>query len=203
MGKEIIIVTANRDKEEEIKAILKDLDIKFIPMFFFSDYPVTIEDGQTLEENASKKARESAMYFKSWTIADDSGLEVDYLKGKPGVYSSRYAGEKCSYKDNNNKLLEVLKDVPKEKRTAKFKTVIALSSPDGKVSLLDGEIFGTIGTRMVGNNGFGYDPVFYVSEYGKTLAELDSELKNLISHRAKALLKAKEFIKKLLNSIGK
>jgi XTP/dITP diphosphohydrolase len=203
MNKEIIIATSNRHKDKEVRAILGDLNVEFISMLSFSDYPAIIENGRTLEENASKKAKESAVFFRAWTIADDSGLEVDYLKGKPGVYSSRYAGERCSCEDNNNKLLKVLKDVPRGDRMAKFRAVIAISNPDGKVFLLGGEIFGTISECVVGNNGFGYDSLFYLPEYGKTLAELDSELKNLISHRAKALQKAKGLIKKLLNTIGK
>jgi XTP/dITP diphosphohydrolase len=203
MNKVIIIATTNGHKEKEIRAILSDLDVEFVSMLSFSNYPVIIENGRTFEENASKKARESAVFFRAWTIADDSGLEVDYLKGKPGIQSSRYAGEKCSCEDNNNKLLEALKDVSGGNRTAKFRAVVAISSPDGKVSLLDGKIFGTITRCAVGNNGFGYDSVFWIPEYGKTLAELDTELKNLVSHRAKALQKAKGFIKKLLNTIGK
>jgi len=202
MINEIILASTNKHKVEEIKSILKDLDIKIIPMTSFPLYPITIEDGKTLEENASKKAREAAKFFKRWTIADDSGLEVDCLNGRPGVYSARYAGEKCSNRDNNKKLLEALKNVSQEKRTAKFKTVIAISNPNGKVLLADGEIFGII-KNCTGTAGFGYDPVFYIPEYGKTLAELGPEIKNSVSHRANALKKAKEIIRGLLGSTGK
>jgi XTP/dITP diphosphohydrolase len=195
MIEEIVLATENRYKGEEIKSILEDLDIKFIPMTSFSDYPATIEDGATLEENAAKKAREAAEFFKKWTIADDSGLEVDYLNGRPGVYSARYAGRNCSYADNNKKLLADLKNVPEEKRTATFRTVIAVASPDGRLFLADGKIFGTIKEHAVGTDGFGYDPVFYVSEYGKTFAELSYEMKNSLSHRAEALQKIKKIIK--------
>jgi XTP/dITP diphosphohydrolase len=197
--REIILATKNRHKAEEIKSILKDLDIKIIPMTSFPDYPVTIEDGVTLEENAIKKAKEAAEFFKRWTIADDSGLEVDYLNGRPGVYSARYAGKNCSYDDNNKKLLAELKNVPEEKRTANFRTVIAVASPDGRLFLADGKIFGTIRRHAVGTDGFGYDPVFYVPEYGKTFAELNYEIKNFLSHRAEALQKAKRIIEDLLN----
>ncbi len=193
--REIILATKNRHKAEEIKSILKDLDIKIIPMTSFPDYPVTIEDGVTLEENAIKKAKEAAEFFKRWTIADDSGLEVDYLNGRPGVYSARYAGKNCSYDDNNKKLLAELKNVPEEKRTANFRTVIAVASPDGRLFLADGKIFGTIKGHAVGTDGFGYDPVFYVPEYGKTFAELSYEIKNSLSHRAEALRKIKKIIK--------
>ncbi|OEG71624.1 hypothetical protein ATZ36_02560 [Candidatus Endomicrobiellum trichonymphae] len=199
MIKEIVLATKNRHKNEEIKSILKDLDIKIIPMTSFPDYPATIEDGATLEENAAKKAREAAEFFKKWAIADDSGLEVDYLNGSPGIYSARYAGRNCSYDDNNKKLLAELKNVPEEKRTANFRTVIAVASPDGRLFLADGKIFGTIKRHTVGIDGFGYDPVFYVPEYGKTFAELSCEIKNSLSHRAEALQKVKKIIKNLSN----
>ncbi|MCA6072290.1 MAG: XTP/dITP diphosphatase [Endomicrobium sp.] len=197
MIKEIIFATRNLHKIEEIKEILKDLNIKIAPMISFDKYPKTIEDGKTLEENAAKKAREAAEFFKQWTIADDSGLEVDYLNGAPGVYSARYAGEGCSYDDTNKKLLADLNGVAEEKRTAKFRTVIAISSPEGKIYFTEGKIFGTISLRVAGTSGFGYDPIFYVPEYGKTFSELGSEVKNSISHRAKALQKAKEVLKRL------
>jgi XTP/dITP diphosphohydrolase len=119
---------------------------------------------------------------------------VDYLDGVPGVYTARYAGEKCLYEDNNKKLLSVLEGVPLEKRTAKFRTVIAISSPEGEIILPEGKIFGTIAPQALGTNGFGYDPVFYIPEYGKTFSELSTETKNSVSHRAKALQKAKESI---------
>ncbi|MDR2644500.1 MAG: XTP/dITP diphosphatase [Endomicrobium sp.] len=197
MIKEIILATGNKHKVQEMKEILKDLGIKFTPMISFPQYPNTEEDGKTLEENAIKKARETAKFFGKWTLADDSGLEVDYLDGAPGVYSARYAGEKCLYEDNNNKLLKVLDGVVLEKRTAKFRTVIAISSPDGKINLAEGKIFGIINLQSLGSNGFGYDPVFYVPEYGKTFAELSTDIRNSISHRAIALQKVKEIIKSL------
>ena len=197
MIKEIILATGNLHKVKEIKEMLKDLNIKIVPMTSFDEYPKTIEDGKTLEENAAKKAREAAKFFQQWTIADDSGLEVDYLNGAPGVYSARYAGKKCSSADNNNKLLVALSGVAEEKRTAKFRTVIAISSPKGKICFAEGEIFGTISSQVAGTNGFGYDPVFCVPEYGETFSELSSEVKNSISHRARALQKAKEILKHL------
>jgi XTP/dITP diphosphohydrolase len=197
MIKEIIFATRNLHKIEEIKEILKDLNIKIVPMTSFDKYPKTIEDGKTLEENAAKKAMEAAEFFKQWTIADDSGLEVDYLNGAPGVYSARYAGEGCSYDDTNKKLLADLNGVAEEERTAKFRTVIAISSPEGKIYFTEGKIFGTISLRVAGTSGFGYDPIFYVPEYGKTFSEIGFEVKNSISHRAKALQKAKEILKRL------
>jgi XTP/dITP diphosphohydrolase len=197
MIEELILATGNKHKVEEMKEILKCLYIKVITMISFLEYPNTKEDGSTFEENAIKKAKEAAKFFGKWTIADDSGLEVDYLNGGPGVCSARYAGENCSYDDNNKKLLSVLNGLPQEKRTAKFRTVIAISSPDGKISLAEGEVFGIIATQTLGNNGFGYDPLFYIPKYGKTFAELSADTKNSISHRALALQKAKEIIKTL------
>jgi XTP/dITP diphosphohydrolase len=199
MIEEIILATGNKHKVEEIRRILKDLDIKVTPMTSFPKYPNTEENGKTLEENAIKKAKEAAKFFGKWALSDDSGLEVDYLDGAPGIYSGRYAGEECLYKDedNNNKLLKALEGVPFEKRTAKFRTVIAISSPDSKISLAEGKVFGTIALQSLGSNGFGYDPLFYILEYGRTFAELDTYTKNSISHRAIALQKAKRIIKSL------
>jgi XTP/dITP diphosphohydrolase len=197
MIKKVILATGNLHKAEEIISILKDLNIEIIPMTHFPKYIKAIEDGQSLEENAVKKAKKASEFFKEWTIADDSGLEVDYLDGAPGIYSARYAGEKCTYNDNNKKLLAALGGVSQEKRTAKFKTVIALSSPDGKICLAKGEIFGTIVSQVAGANGFGYDSIFYVPEYGKTFSELSFEIKNSISHRAKALQKVRKIVRVL------
>jgi XTP/dITP diphosphohydrolase len=197
MIEEIILATGNKDKVEEMKEVLKDLSIKITPMISFPRYPSTEEYGKTLEGNAIKKASEASKFFGKWTLADDTGLEVDYLDGAPGVYSARYAGEKYLYEDNNNKLLKVLNGIPLEKRTAKFRTVIAISSPDGKIKLTEGKIFGIIALQPVGRNGFGYDPVFYIPEYGKTFAELSTGRKNSISHRAIALQKAEKIIKSL------
>jgi XTP/dITP diphosphohydrolase len=197
--KEIILATSNLHKIEEIQSILKNLNIKIIPMTSFLEYPNIEEDGVMLEDNAIKKATEAARFFKKWTIADDSGLEVDFLNGAPGVYSARYAGNGCSYDDNNKKLLAVLEGVPEIKRTAKFRTIIAISSPNERVYLSKGSIFGTIALKCVGTKGFGYDSIFYIPEYGKTFSELEPEIKNSISHRAKALQKAKEIIKYLVD----
>jgi XTP/dITP diphosphohydrolase len=196
MIEEIILATSNNHKVEEMKKNLNGLEIKVTPMTSFCKYPQTEEDGKTLEKNAIKKAKDAAKFFNKWTLADDSGLEVDWLNGEPGVYSARYAGENCLY-DNNKKLLLALKGVPFEKRTAKFRTVIAISSPNGGIYLAEGKIYGIIALQSLGNNGFGYDPVFYVPEYKKTFAELSIDIKNSISHRAVALQKAKEIIKSL------
>jgi XTP/dITP diphosphohydrolase len=191
--KEIILATGNKHKVVEIKDILKDLPVTIKPMTDFDKYPDVIEDGQTLQDNAIKKATEVAKYFNSWAIADDTGLEVNYLNGAPGVYSSRYAGENCSYADNNNKLLKALNGVQMENRQAQFRCVIALSDPQGNVKILaEGKIKGYIAESLSGTTGFGYDPLFYVPNCEKTFAELGEEIKNQISHRALALKNFKE-----------
>ncbi|MDR2617179.1 MAG: XTP/dITP diphosphatase [Endomicrobium sp.] len=197
MVKKIILATTSKYKEEEIKSLLKDLDIEVMSMTSFDKYPKTIEDGKTLEDNAIKKAKEAAKFFNSWVIADDSGLEVDYLNGEPGVFSARYAGEEGPFQDNIKKLLYVLKDVPFEKRTARFRTVIAIASPSGQLYLSTGEIYGIINLTEKGQYNFGYDPIFYIPEYNKTFAELTLDIKNTISHRAKALQQVKVVLKQL------
>ena len=195
--KQIILATGNKHKVVEIKDILKDLSVTIKPMTDFDKYPEVVEDGQTLQDNAIKKATEVAKYFNSWAIADDTGLEVNYLNGAPGVYSSRYAGENCSYADNNNKLLKALDGVQMENRQAQFRCVIALSDPQGNVKILgEGKIKGYIAESLSGTTGFGYDPLFYVPKYEKTFAELGEEIKNQISHRAMAL---KDFKNKFLS----
>lgn len=194
MINEIIIATGNKHKIAEIKDILSALDINVIPMTDHPDYPRTVEDGKTLEDNAAKKAREAALFFKKWVIADDTGLEVEYLNGEPGVFSARYAGDGCTYEDNNKKLLSALKDAPKDKRGAQFRCIIAISSPEGEIVFAEGKIFGIISEHSAGDKGFGYDPIFFIPEQNKTFAELDAEVKNKISHRGLALQKAKRII---------
>lgn len=194
---EIILATGNKHKVEEIKAILSDLNVTIKPMIEFKNYPKVVEDGATIEENAVKKATETAKFFKSWAVADDTGLEVEYLNGAPGVYAARYAGEGCTYEDNNNKLLKALKNA--NNRKAKFRCVIALSNPEGEnIILSKGEINGVITEKISGNKGFGYDPIFFVQEYSMTFAELPDGVKNKISHRALALENFKEKLKNLL-----
>ncbi|MDR0724213.1 MAG: RdgB/HAM1 family non-canonical purine NTP pyrophosphatase [Endomicrobium sp.] len=197
MIKKIVVATTSKYKQEEIKSLLKDVDIEVIPMTSFKEYPKTIEDGKTLKDNAIKKAKEAAKFFNSWVMADDTGLEVDYLNGEPGVLSARYAGKDCPFEDNIKKLLSVLKDVPFEKRTARFRTVIAIAAPSGKLCLSEGKIYGIISLAENGVYNFGYDPIFYIPQYNKTFAQLTPKIKNTISHRAKALQKAKVILKQL------
>lgn len=196
--RELVISTNNKHKLEEIKAILNDLPVKVLSLKDFSDVPDVIEDGKTLKANAAKKARIIAKHLNKWALADDTGLEVEHLKGDPGVFSARWAGPGCSYDDNNKKLLSLLKGVGQTKRKAQFRCVIAVSSPKGKVKTVEGKIEGVIATCPSGKQGFGYDPLFIPDGYNKTFAELDSQTKNKISHRAIALQKAKELIRELL-----
>ncbi len=194
---EIVLATRNKDKIKEIKKILRGLTIKILSIEDFSAIPEIEEDGKTLKENAVKKAKEVSKWTGKIALADDSGLEVDILSGRPGVRSARFAGENCSYNDNNKKLLNLMKDVPLEKRKAAFKCVMALALPDGRTKVATGICQGMITTESRGKTGFGYDPVFIIPRYDKTIAELGLEIKNKISHRAKALKKIRQILENL------
>lgn len=200
MNKKLLIVSSdNSHKIAEIKSILKDLPITVLSKTEAGCGDIeVIEDGDTLEENATKKAVEIAKRVDGIVIADDTGLFVDRLNGEPGVYSARYSGENATYISNNQKLLKKLEGVSLEDRTAKFKTIIAIVLEDKSVKLVSGECSGKIGFEPKGENGFGYDPLFIVNGYGKTFAELGEEIKNTISHRANALKELKEELKILL-----
>jgi len=182
----IVLATHNVDKCAEISAILNNFSINILSLEDFPEIGEIIEDGTTLEENALIKARtvHAKTGLNSW--ADDTGLEVDALGGNPGVYSARYAGEYCSYSDNVHKLLKDMENIPKNLRTAYFKTVIALVG-DNMELVSEGIVQGMITTKPKGVGGFGYDPVFYVREKGKTYSEMEMIEKNQISHRAKAI----------------
>ena len=182
----VVIATHNKDKLKELKKGLSNLNLKILDLSSFPEIGEIIENGKTLEENALIKAR--CVFEKTGipAIADDTGLEVDALGGKPGVYTARFAGENCSYMDNVKKMLQVMKNVDVDKRSAVFKTVIAFV--DSKTELLsNGEVKGLINKKIKGLAGFGYDPIFYVQEEGKTFAEMTIEKKNIISHRGRAI----------------
>lgn len=202
-NKELILATGNKDKVAEISAILKELPLRILSLADLAKPPEVVEDGETLEENAVKKARTIALRYGKWALADDSGLFVDRLGGAPGVYSARWAGPGCTYADNNRKLLKELKGVPRSGRKASFRCVIALSSPSGRAWAVEGAIKGIISEELKGGAGFGYDPVFYVPGRRKTFAELSPAVKNTISHRARALKKARKLIKNKIKQIGK
>lgn len=183
---EILLATRNPDKVKELTALLGDLGIRIRTLADFPTAPEVEEDGTTCEANALKKAREIASATGIPSVADDTGLEVDALGGRPGVFAARYAGEGATYEDNCRKLLKELDGVPSSRRTARFLTVAALARPGGYSRVARGTLVGVIAEASVGRQGFGYDPVFFVPELGRTLAELTAEEKNRISHRAKA-----------------
>ena len=196
----LVLVTQNKDKVKEIKNFLSGLKIQILTLDNFKLNSTLKETGRTLEENALQKAEQVFRLTKLPSLADDSGLEVEYLKGKPGVRSSRFAGEKATYLDNNLKLLRLLKNVPAQKRKARFRCVMALKLNERKVKLLDGKISGYIATERKGKSGFGYDPIFYIPKLKKTFAQLSLKQKNQISHRAQALQKVKKYLQKLIKN---
>jgi XTP/dITP diphosphohydrolase len=183
----IVIASRNEHKVEEIRKLLAGLSVDVLSLRDFPDAPEVDEDGTTFRANALKKARVISQFTGLSALADDSGLEVESLDGKPGVWSARFAGESASDADNNRKLLRCMADVPPEERAAQFRCVIALVSPKGAEELVEGICSGVIIEEERGSGGFGYDPLFLVPHLGKTFAELSTEEKNRISHRGKAL----------------
>jgi len=197
MIQELVLATRNRHKGEELVALLGDLGIRIRTLEEFPDSPDVVEDGETCEANAIKKAMAIAAATGLPAVADDTGLEVDALGGRPGVYAARYAGEAATYEDNCKKLLHELAGVPHERRMARFITVAAIALPWNGVQIATGQLKGFIAEEPAGSRGFGYDPVFFVQEVGKTLAEMSANEKNRISHRAKAFIQAKELIRSM------
>ena len=192
----LLIATTNRGKALEYKALLSGIPYEIVTMPEQGLYLEVEETGATFEENARLKALALATESGLLSLADDSGLEVDALGGKPGVHSSRYAGEGASDEDRYRLLLDKLRDVPDGRRAARFRCVIAIAAPGGQVELYSGECPGVITKEPRGSNGFGYDPVFYLPELRKTMAELSPEEKNRISHRSQAAEKAREALLK-------
>ena len=194
MHSELVLATRNRHKGAELAALLADLPIRIRTMDDFPEVPDVVEDGDTCEANAIKKARAVLQSTGLLAVADDTGLEVDALGGRPGVYAARYAGLQATYEDNWRKLLDEMSGVPRDRRTARFVTVAAVALPSQAVEVTTGRLDGLIAEEPSGARGFGYDPVFYVPELGKTLAELSSEEKNRISHRAKAFAQVRDLL---------
>ena len=192
MENTIIFATGNEGKMRERRSILADTGYAVMSMKEAGIQADITEDGKTFEENALIKARAVARHTKAVVLADDSGLEVDYLNKEPGIYSARYLGENTSYRVKNQNLIDRLAGVEDEKRTARFVCAIAAVFPDGEYLITRGEVEGRIGYEERGEGGFGYDPVFYLPEYGKSTAELTEEEKNAVSHRGKALRRMKE-----------
>ena len=192
----IVLATRNANKVREFREILKDFQVELKSLDDFGPIPEAIEDGETFDDNAYKKALHTAKILGIPAIADDSGLVVDALDGAPGVYSARYAGENATDDENCSKLLQEMKG--KENRTAHFKCVLSIAVPSGPALTYEGSCTGTLLEEKRGENGFGYDPLFYFEEFGKTFAELDMERKNSVSHRGKALNEFKAEIPKVL-----
>ena len=193
----IIFATTNTGKIKEIKEILSDCDVEVISMKEMNITTDVEENGTTFEENSLIKARAISKLTGLPVLADDSGLEVDYLNGEPGIYSARYLGRDTDYDYKNNYIIDKLKDAKDSERSARFVCVISLVLPDGREFVKKGIMEGRIGYEIKGENGFGYDPIFYLPEYGKTSAEISGEEKNKISHRGKALRAMKELIVRL------
>jgi XTP/dITP diphosphohydrolase len=197
---EVVIATRNPGKRREIQEILSPFSLKILSLEDFPGVPEVLEDGATFAENAAKKALTIARLTGRPSIADDSGLAVVALKGRPGVFSSRYAGENATDQERCQKLLEEMAEIPQGQREAAFLCAIAIALPDGKMRVVQGECRGTIAFAPRGKHGFGYDPIFFIPEFAKTMAELESEVKNRISHRARALEQLKLILPKFLSS---
>lgn len=187
---DLVIATRNGGKLREIRAMASHIELNLLSLDDFKQIGQIKESGKTFEENAVLKARTVAKKTGILTLADDSGLEVEHLNDQPGIYSARFAGEKASDYANNEKLLELLRDVPPHHRYARFVCTIALATPETLIGTVTGTCEGMIGDKLTGSGGFGYDPLFIVNNYNQTFAELRPEIKNKISHRAKAIGKA-------------
>ena len=199
----IIFATGNAHKMVEIRMILEDLGVEILSQKEAGITSDIVEDGSTFEENALIKAsgiaeiaRRNPEYQNAIVLADDSGLEIDYLNKEPGIYSARYMGEDTSYDIKNRELIRRLEGVPDEKRTARFVCAIAAAFPDGSTEVVRGTMEGIIGYEIAGENGFGYDPIFFLPEYGCTSAQLTPEKKNELSHRGEGLRKMRAVIEK-------
>lgn len=194
----IIFATSNEGKMKEIRMILGDLGAEILSLKDAGIKADIIEDGTSFEENAIIKASAVQKISGGIVLADDSGLEVDYLGGEPGIYSARYMGEDTPYDIKNQNIIDRLKDAEGDERSARFVCVIAAAFPDGSVKTARATIEGRIGYEICGEGGFGYDPIFYIPELGKTSAEISADEKNMISHRGKALREMKEVIRKMM-----
>lgn len=193
---DLVVATTNPGKLREIKDLLRDWDVRITSLADYPDAPRVVEDGRTFAQNALKKAASIALYTKKLTLGEDSGLEVEALRNKPGIYSARFAGEGATDKKNNAKLLRALRGVPLKKRRARYRCCAALVDGKRIVDVVSGSCAGLIGLRSQGKNGFGYDPLFIIPRYNKTFGELSPDIKAKISHRARALKKIKKILQK-------
>ncbi len=201
--KEIIIATKNKGKVKDFEQLFSPKGYIVKSLFDFPHLTEVEETGRTFSENAVLKAEQIAHELDRVVIADDSGLEVDALNGRPGVFSARYAGEQKNDRDNLEKVLKELEEVPDEKRSARFYCALALSIPNAQTHIVEGTCEGLITRHPIGHHGFGYDPIFFVPEKNKTMAQLTSEEKNQISHRANAMKKLGDMIPTIFNKEGK
>ncbi|TCX51081.1 XTP/dITP diphosphatase [Dehalobacter sp. 12DCB1] len=197
---QVLLATMNKGKVMELEELLNDEKIEILSLSDLPDYQEVEESGSTFAENAFIKARAACAAGKMITLADDSGLEVDALAGAPGIFSARYAGEPKNDEHNIEKLLTDLEGVPEENRTARFRCALAIICPDGQEYLTEGSVEGRILTERIGTGGFGYDPVFYLPDLQKTMAELSLDEKNCLSHRARAFAKAVPLLTALMKS---
>jgi len=198
--KELVVATTNKGKLKEIKGLLKEFSLKITSLADYPDAPEIVEDGRTFRANAIKKAQTIAAYTKKWTLGEDSGLEVKVLDNAPGIYSARFSGDQATDKKNNAKLLQSLRDIPSERRQARYRCCAALV--DGGAHLMgvaDGRCNGIIALRAKGRNGFGYDPYFFLPRYQQTFGQMDPAVKAKISHRAKAFEKMKKMVQLYLD----
>ena len=196
----IILATQNQGKVRELQELLSDEDIEVLSLLDIPDWEDVEENGETFADNAALKARTAVLRTGLIALADDSGLEVDALDGRPGVYSARFAGEPKDDERNNDKLLQLLEVVPDDKRTARFSCALVLATPDGEEFLTEGTVEGRILRQRRGKGGFGYDPLFFVAEFARTMAELNLAQKNKLSHRAQAFHKVIPILQALKGS---
>jgi len=194
----LVLATRNQGKVRELSALLAPLGMEVRSLFDYPEVPPVEEDGRTFMENAVKKARYTCAATGEAALADDSGLEVDCLGGAPGVHSARFAGLPGDDEANNHRLLQLLAGVPLDRRTARFRCAVAVAFPDGELLTAEGTCEGLIVDEPRGKEGFGYDPLFYLPEYGKTVAELDLETKNRVSHRGRAMAAVCELLARKL-----
>ena len=197
----IIFATSNEGKMKEVRMILADLGLEILSLKEAGIHADIVEDGKTFEENAGIKASAIQKLAGGIVLADDSGLEVDYLGGAPGIYSARYMGEDTSYDIKNQAIIDKLEKAVDDERSARFVCAIAAALPDGEMLTTRGTIEGRIGYEIIGDGGFGYDPIFYLPERGLTTAQLSAEEKNEISHRGRALRAMKTMLKEKLGDI--
>jgi XTP/dITP diphosphohydrolase len=197
---QLVVASANQAKYRELVAILSDLRISFLSTASLDGYVAPIESGATYVENAAAKATAAARFSSLWALADDSGLEIDALAGQPGPLSSRFLGAGATDRDRNQRILDLLQGVARERRSARYRCAVAVAGPDGELFLAHGCCEGIIGDAIAGASGFGYDPIFVVPDLGVTMASLSPDAKNRISHRARALEKAKPLLRLLADA---